>query len=224
MKTAKIAEIFDSVQGEGIYAGVRQVFVRFFGCNLKCAFCDTPLETYLEKTPGAVKEEILKYNNFHSISLTGGEPLCQADFLKDLLQDMRALRCKIYLETNGTLPLELRKIIDDVDIIAMDIKLPSSTQGVSLWAEHEDFLKTALEKEVFVKMVVTSETEPGDILRARTIIRKANPCIPVILQPNWPDGCMTLLDKMVSFKRELVLYGIHDVRILPQAHKVVGIK
>jgi organic radical activating enzyme len=224
MKTAKIADIFDSVQGEGVYAGVRQVFVRFFGCNLKCAFCDTPLEAFFEKTPGEVRDEILKYNSFHSISLTGGEPLCQADFLKDLLPDIRALRHKVYLETNGTLPRELQKIIDDVDIIAMDIKLPSSTQGVPLWEEHEDFLKTALKKEVFVKMVVTAETQDNDILRARTIIRKTNPCIPVVLQPNWPDGCMALLDKMMSFKRELVLYGIHDVRILPQAHKVAGIK
>ncbi|MFH0940382.1 MAG: 7-carboxy-7-deazaguanine synthase QueE [Candidatus Omnitrophota bacterium] len=224
MKTAKIAEIFDSVQGEGIYAGVRQVFVRFFGCNLKCAFCDTPLDAFLEKTPDEVQNEILKYGNFHTISLTGGEPLCQADFLKDLLPGIRALGHKIYLETNGTLPQELEKIIDDVDIIAMDIKLPSSTKGVPLWAEHEDFLKAALKKEVFVKMVVTSETEPEDILRARTIIRKANSRIPVILQPNWSDGCTTLLDKMLSFKREFILYGIHDVRILPQAHKAAGIK
>ena len=156
--------------------------------------------------------------------MTGGEPLCQADFLRDLLPDIRALGHKIYLETNGTLPQELEKIIDDIDIIAMDIKLPSSTRGVPLWAEHEDFLKVALKKEVFVKMVVTAETEPEDILRARTIIRKANPRIPVILQPNWPDGCTTLLDKMLSFKREFVLYGIHDVMILPQAHKAAGIK
>jgi len=224
MKTAKIVEIFDSVQGEGIYAGVRQVFVRFFGCNLKCVFCDTPLEAFQEKTPDEVQDEILKYGDFHSVSLTGGEPLCQADFLKVLLPDICALRHKVYLETNGTLPQELQKIIDDVDIIAMDIKLPSSTQGVSFWAEHEDFLKAALKKEVFVKMVVTAETEPGDILMARTLIRKANPCISVILQPSWSDNCTTLSDKMLSFKREFVLYGIHDVRILPQAHKVAGIK
>ena len=224
MITAKIAEIFDSVQGEGIYTGIRQVFVRFFGCNLKCAFCDTPLESCSERTQSEVINEISKYGNFHSVSLTGGEPLCQADFLKDLLPDIRSLQHKVYLETNGTLPNELQKIIDDVDIIAMDIKLPSSTRGASLWQEHEDFLKTALKKEVFVKIVITSETDPGDIFRARTIIRKLDPCVPVILQPNWSDGCMTLLDKMMSFKRDLVLYGIHDVRILPQAHKVAGIK
>ena len=261
MKTAKIAEIFDSVQGEGIYSGVRQVFIRFFGCNLNCAFCDTPLEAYSEKTQGEVQDEILKYSDFHtprpqnraiygadgnwplghraltaqgtqgfspgglhSVSLTGGEPLCQADFLKDLLPDLRASRCKIYLETNGTLPQELQKIIDDVDIIAMDIKLPSSTQGVSLWAEHEDFLKVALKKEVFVKMVITPETDHGDIVQARAIIKNTDPCIPVVLQPSWPDNCAKLSEKMVSFERELVSSGIRDVRILPQAHKVAGIK
>ena len=224
MKIAKIAEIFDSVQGEGIYAGVRQVFVRFFGCNLKCSFCDTPLAAYFEKTPDELCSEISKYSNFHSISLTGGEPLCQADFLKDLLPRTRALQHKIYLETNGALPQELQKIIDGVDIIAMDMKLPSSTRGSSQWPQHEGFLKVALKKGVFIKMVITKETELEDIFRARAIIRKANPCISVVLQPDWHDGCATLLDKMVSFKRELVLYGIHDVRILPQAHKVAGIK
>ena len=224
MKTAKIAEIFDSVQGEGIYSGVRQVFIRFFGCNLNCAFCDTPLEVYSEKTQGEVQDDVLKYSDFHYVSLTGGEPLCQADFLKDLLPDLRASRCKIYLETNGTLPQELQKIIDDVDIIAMDIKLPSSTQGVSLWAEHEDFLKVALKKEVFVKMVITPETDHGDIVQARAIIKNTDPCIPVVLQPSWPDNCAKLSEKMVSFERELVSSGIRDVRILPQAHKVAGIK
>lgn len=224
MKTAKIAEIFDSIQGEGIYSGIKQVFVRFFGCNLKCAFCDTPLEAFQEKTPDEVRGEILKYSNFHSVSLTGGEPLCQADFLKDLLPGIRALGHKVYLETNGTLPRELQKIIDDIDIIAMDIKLPSSTKGCALWPEHEDFLKAALKKEVFVKMVVTSETEIADIFRARAIIREADPCIPVILQPNWTDGCATLSDKMIFFKKEIISHGIRDVRILPQAHKAAGIK
>ncbi|MCM8763078.1 MAG: 7-carboxy-7-deazaguanine synthase QueE, partial [Candidatus Omnitrophica bacterium] len=76
---AKIAEIFKSIQGEGIYQGREQVFVRFYGCNLKCQFCDTPLTHYEELRP----EELLNRINifgvdYHSLSLTGGEPLLQS--------------------------------------------------------------------------------------------------------------------------------------------------
>ena len=43
-KTAKIAEIFDSIQGEGPYIGYRQLFIRFCGCNLLCDYCDTEFD------------------------------------------------------------------------------------------------------------------------------------------------------------------------------------
>ena len=84
---AKIAEVFDSVQGEGIYLGERQLFVRFFGCNLSCDYCDTRPDRYLEYEPHELFDEIKLYgNNFHSICFTGGEPLLQKDFLKVVLQ------------------------------------------------------------------------------------------------------------------------------------------
>ncbi len=224
MNTAKIAEIFESIQGEGIYLGQRQVFVRFFGCNLKCRFCDTPLEHFQEYDVEALKNEVLKYEGYHSLSLTGGEPLLQADFLKRFLDGMNGFRPKVYLETNGTLVSGLGKILEHIDIISMDFKLPSACACEPLWPLHEDFLKMASKKEVFVKMVVTQKTEEDDILSARSIIRKVKPDVPVVLQPDWSEAGPSLLEKLLSFKRDLVLYGIRDVRILPQAHKLIGIK
>ena len=50
MKKARIADIFSSVQGEGIYAGEPQVFVRFYGCKYNCRFCDTHLSAYNKYT------------------------------------------------------------------------------------------------------------------------------------------------------------------------------
>ncbi|MFH0877376.1 MAG: 7-carboxy-7-deazaguanine synthase QueE, partial [Candidatus Omnitrophota bacterium] len=150
---AKIAEIFESVQGEGIYAGEKQVFVRFFGCNLTCGFCDTPLTTFKEYSVAELKEEIATFTGYYALSLTGGEPLLQADFLKDFLGQIRGLDAKIYLETNGTLAGELSKIVDLVDIIAMDFKLPSFC-GQEYWVEHEEFLKSVKAKDVFVKVCV----------------------------------------------------------------------
>jgi 7-carboxy-7-deazaguanine synthase len=223
MMKAKISEIFESIQGEGIYLGERQVFVRFFGCNLQCSFCDTSLADFKEYGVDDLKSEILKFKGFQTVSLTGGEPLCQAEFLETFLASCAGSSLRFYLETNGTLPSELKRIVDRVDIIAMDFKLTSSTGGREYWKEHELFLKTAIKKDVFVKMVITQNTTGQDILASADIISRTRPDISVVLQPDglqWSE----LLEKMTFFKDILVCRGMHDVKMVPQAHKLVGIK
>ena len=87
MIKGKIAEVFDSIQGEGLYLGEKQIFVRFFNCNLSCTYCDTKLNRFMEYEPKELFEEIKLYRDkYHSISFTGGEPLLYADFLKDILR------------------------------------------------------------------------------------------------------------------------------------------
>ena len=87
MKT-KINEIFSSIQGEGPVVGYKQLFIRFCGCNLKCSYCDTDFSDGKEFTPQELYTKITtEYNleTFHSISLTGGEPLLSAEFLQEFL-------------------------------------------------------------------------------------------------------------------------------------------
>ena len=134
MLEAKIAEVFESVQGEGVYTGVRQVFVRFFGCNLSCSYCDTRLMTFREYSVAGLMGALAAFRDYHSLSLTGGEPLCQASFLQVFLGRFKRVDNLVYLETNGTLVHELAKVLDLVDIVAMDMKLPSSGGGASLSA------------------------------------------------------------------------------------------
>lgn len=137
---ARISEIFHSLQGEGKYTGVPQVFVRFFGCNLRCRWCDTPqaldgpLARFQESSVGEVLNEIqgLWKEDCHSVSVTGGEPLVQADFLKELLPQFKARGQRVYLETNGVLVEELAGVIDHVDIVSMDFKLPNSARAPAL--------------------------------------------------------------------------------------------
>ena len=149
---ARIAEVFDSVQGEGIYLGEKQLFVRFFGCNLSCKFCDTKLHRFLEYEPDELLEEIKLYGNgFHSISLTGGEPLLQNDFLKEIVRMTRDHGYRNYLETNGTLHSELKGIIDYLDIVAMDVKLPSSTAWASFGGCIISFWRLPLKKKFLSK-------------------------------------------------------------------------
>src|SRR5574344_1039856 len=116
VKCAKINEIFSSLQGEGLFVGTKQLFIRFCGCNLNCNYCDTT-EVEVENFDFSLQElkcYIVHFNlaTLHSISLTGGEPLLWCDFLSEFLP---LCDNKIYLETNSTLPKNLDKIRDFID-------------------------------------------------------------------------------------------------------------
>jgi len=104
MSTYKVHEIFYSLQGEGHWMGTPMIFVRFFGCNLTCKWCDTPQVNYREMTAREIHEEVDSLNPSAPICFTGGEPLLQLDEV--LINEFRGQRF-IHLETNGTLPLTL---------------------------------------------------------------------------------------------------------------------
>jgi len=216
--TSTISEIFSSLQGEGLLLGERQVFVRFAGCNLHCAYCDTlasgtpPLLARVERTPGAQDWEEMPSDMtpaqvadlvrrllrpqpglHHSVSLTGGEPLLHAPFLAELLPLLGDLGVRSYLETNGTLADELAQVIAHLDFISADIKLPSATKQSPLWGMHERFLITMAAHEDptrldFLKTVITADTIPEEIERASRLIAGINPNLPLILQPVTPTG------------------------------------
>ena len=227
---AKIAEIFQSIQGEGQYVGVKQVFVRFYGCNIRCEWCDTP--NAIGDTPGHFQEYTLDelwrkisdlWSNCHSISLTGGEPLMQKDFIKELLPRLKTAWVTSYLETNGTGPEDLADIIEDIDIIAMDIKLPSSTKCRPFWREHKEFLKIAHQKEVFTKTVISSDTEREDVLRSIDLVADIDPGITYILQPNYFEQQNNVVQKCLEYQKDCS-NRLKNVRIIPQMHKVLNLR
>lgn len=221
MMKAKIVEIFKSIQGEGIYQGLKQVFVRFFGCNLDCAFCDTKLNSYQKMTLDEVLGEILSYKNYHSVSLTGGEPLLQIDFLKELVKYLKKEDRIIYLETNGTLFDNLKEIIERVDIVAMDFKLPSSTGIRSFWNEHKQFLKIASGAKVFIKAVIGKTTRRDDLLKAIKMLIRLKHNLPFVLQPQNPFEDL-LENKLEHFKAVCKDYNI-NVKVMFQLHKKLGV-
>ncbi len=224
MKKAKIIEIFSSIQGEGLYVGEEQLFVRFYGCNLNCSFCDESKKSYFsEYTETDLIQKIITEARGKTISLTGGEPLLQADFLKEILPTLKENTLKIYLETNGTLKDNLLKVLEYVDIISMDLKLPSSTGLRSYWKEHSDFLKEAIKKEVFVKSVVTPSTNLSDIEEAIALVKNIDKNIPFIIQPVSYNNSIEKVDLLPTFfdraKKDL---GV--VKIIPQVHKILGVR
>lgn len=245
---AQVSEVFLSIQGEGLYVGERQVFIRLSGCNLSCVYCDSPealvisKQFKVEKTPGkrdfvlhdnpAPLDQLLSFVDelnspkgiIHSVSLTGGEPLLQVDFLKVLIPELKGRGLKIYLETNGVLPKHLEEIIEEVDIVAFDVKIPSATGLSSYLEDHKKALKVAAKKEVFVKIVFVKETSPKEIDEACEMIAEIDPDIPLILQPVTPHGP---IKHRPTAESALALQAIARrrlkfVRVIPQMHRVMG--
>jgi len=229
---AEIVDIFSSVQGEGIFLGARQIFVRFKRCNLACVFCDEPREHASRLySPTELIEEIRSLEKgksaHHSVSLTGGEPLLYTDFLKAFLPLLKKEGMKSYLETNGTLPQELGEVIDLVDIVAMDIKLPSSTLERPFWERHGEFLKIASKKKVFVKAIVTPETTKEDIEKTIDVVNSVGKHISLILQPATPMKASDKAvprDRLLEFMEIGIRNHLENIRVIPQLHKLIGVK
>ena len=244
MSKANVIEIFSSVQGEGKYLGCRQIFIRFAGCNLNCAYCDTnfsradfcKVETFAGsmifrgvKNPldaAQVAEVIKKFSGevpTHSVSFTGGEPLLYWQFIGEVASAIKNLGMKIFLETNGTLYKEFEKISDAVDIVSMDIKLPSVV-GENLLKIHEKFLLAAQAKDLYVKIVVADETTQEEFLSAVDLISQVDAEILLILQPVTPVKGVSAAsaEKILSFQAA-ALRKIKNVRVIPQTHKFINL-
>jgi organic radical activating enzyme len=233
---ADLVEVFYGIQGEGIFVGVPQLFIRFARCNLNCRYCDTKEALKVPKTckvemrgelknPVSISQLLGVIEGFsspyHSISITGGEPLLQADFILLFLKALKAPSQSIYLETNGTVPGGLRKVIDHVGIIAMDMKLPSVSGEDRLWGLHREFLSLASHKEVFVKLVVTKGTDLDEVGKALSIIKEIDSSIPLVIQPAI-DESPSLQELFTYYKIGVSL--LKDVRVIPQVHRLSGWK
>ncbi|OAT81350.1 7-carboxy-7-deazaguanine synthase QueE [Desulfotomaculum copahuensis] len=237
-----VTEIFSSIQGEGIFTGCRQIFIRFWGCNLNCRYCDTrtgkaPVHCRIETEPGtgnfcllpnpltaaevALRAGELNPSGHQTISLTGGEPLLHTSFLSRLIPLLPPARQGIYLETNGTLPEELARIIDGIDIIAMDIKLPGTAGITPCWREHEAFLALALakKKKVMVKIIIADYSADREIEQAVELLSRYKD-IPVVLQPvSSSRGIPQLAPGRALAIQARALEKLIDVRVIPQTHK-----
>lgn len=245
--TLAIKEIFSSIQGEGMLSGCRQIFVRLTDCNLECTYCDTNhtrsgvchVETYpgsstlLDRDQQFTIQQLSNVvadwkrqlpHTHHSISLTGGEPLLYSDILVEWLPELRKL-FPVHLETNGTMPQALATIVDLLDFISMDMKLPS-TSGCTenLWELHHLFLNVAQRTNVSVKVVVGDETSENEIAMVCDSISDINSNVPLFLQPvTLVDGTVAISRSHLFHLQELASLRLPYVRVVPQMHKLLGV-
>jgi len=225
MWRAPLVEIFNSYQGEGIYLGQPMTFVRLAGCNLSCDYCDTgyarDARRYLWISGPELLRELRKHPIHQIVSFTGGEPLLYPDFLVGVFTALKRLKKKIYLETNGTQPESFRKVKRHLDIVAMDLKLPSAT-GQSFFKTAEEFLRLALPKKIFVKIVLTPQTEFSEIKKSVQIIRRVSRQIPLCFTPATSGNKFfddwSKLNRLVNYAGRFLA----DVRLIPQVHKLIG--
>jgi len=188
----RIAEIFFSIQGEGLLTGVPSVFVRTSGCNLRCSWCDTK---YASWTPeggdmgaGAIVAEVMRHPARHVV-LTGGEPMIAKD-IHALAGELRAAGKHITIETAGTIAPD--GIACDLASLSPKLANSTPTKGIeSAWRERHERLR--LQPEVIrqwiescpfqIKFVVRAE---ADLPEIETLLRDIGSTVPpdrILLMP-----------------------------------------
>lgn len=219
-----VKEFFVSIQGEGPFVGYKQLFIRFCRCNLKCKYCDTDF-----LVAGGAKEysaqelfdavSALDLTGLHSISLTGGEPLLETEFLKDFLPLARGIG-RIYLETNATLPKQFEEVKEFIDIVSADIKLESAA-GVKA-CRHDEFFAACAGKDLFAKIVFDSSITDEEISTTAELAKKYG--LELVLSPMMLGNKMSVTSEFISAVLDKYLKHYDRVRVIPQVHKFIGVE
>ncbi|MGI8959855.1 MAG: 7-carboxy-7-deazaguanine synthase QueE [Bryobacteraceae bacterium] len=171
----KIAEIFYSIQGEGVLVGVPSVFIRTSGCNLRCTWCDTPYTSWNPEGEDVSIEQIADtVAGFHAnhVVITGGEPMIAPEMVR-LTHILRGASCHITIETAGTIDAPVA-----CDLMSISPKLSNSVpfdRDGGRWAAQHDrlryqpaVLKRLIREYLYqLKFVVTSAGDLDEISRIR---------------------------------------------------------
>ncbi len=226
MNKTYVKEFFVSIQGEGPYVGYKQLFIRFCKCNLTCKYCDTEFLASTGAKEYSAQElfeavRALDLTGVHSISLTGGEPLLDTEFLKEFLPLVRPL-AKIYLETNATLPAQLGEIKALVDIVSADIKLESSTGIKGLNDRHDEFFAACAGKDAYAKIVFDGAITDDEIKTTSELAKKHG--LEIVLSPMMLGHKMSVGSEFVTNVHNKYLTHYDRVRVIPQVHKFIGLE
>jgi organic radical activating enzyme len=160
----KICQIFESIQGEGKFAGTPMLFIRTSGCNRNCKWCDTKYHKVGKNITIENLAKIIKKSKLNYVCFTGGEPLL---WKKQLLELGRMELNKIYhIETNGDLikPEDIgygNAMISYIACSPKDKKTASRFKKLFLKANPERY---------DIKVVTDLRTEGKDMLKYATML------------------------------------------------------
>jgi 7-carboxy-7-deazaguanine synthase len=201
----KINEFFYSIQGEGKWLGLPNIFIRTTGCNLRCSFCDTTYayESGEEMSIGEIINRIQKYCCKY-VCITGGEPLLHEDIMK-LVDILMKKKYEICLETNGSIDIE--KLVGKSSLfISLDIKCPSSNMHEKMNFNNV-FLLTSDDQ---LKFIIQNK---DDYEYAKKIIKKYKPQSAIFFQPVWGFDLKDIY--------QWILNDNLDVKLGFQFHKII---
>lgn len=208
----KVHEIFDSIQGEGSYQGRQMTFIRLFGCNRACKFCDQSQGEFVEMEEEQIVAKVTREN----VCITGGEPLTQDIYnLSNLLYDTGK---RVHLETNGDFDT-LRKWGYDANGMRKYFRCGVHHVACSPKVKHPDQLKLDPCWIDDLKLLVNIDSVLLDFLPWSEFGEKYQ--INLFLQPendklqiNWANFKYTLR----------LLEKLPDFDLSPQLHKLVNFK
>ena len=193
---ANLVEVFSSIQGEGLHVGASTLFVRFGGCDLRCAWCDSPhtwrpaercrlevargsgrfreVDSPLEISQAVEAIEALDPAAHCFVSFTGGEPLLQAPALEAMAQGLSDRAPRVYLETHGLAVAAMERVAERMDVVAMDWKLQSDVRVAStaagtspdFGATHAHFLRAARRASEVMVKIVVTPRSREEEIRA----------------------------------------------------------
>jgi 7-carboxy-7-deazaguanine synthase len=212
METVRVSEMFTSIQGESTYAGWTCFFVRLAGCNLHCAYCDTPQAREATGNETAVSEIVDRAAAARAamVEITGGEPLVQEGFPALARALLAGAGKTVLVETNGSRDLSL---IPDGAIAIVDIKTPGSGEADSFDAANLDRLRPYDE----IKFVLCDRPDYEWAARRVRERELTHRCRAVHFSPAW--GALD--------PRELAGWMIEDgldVRLQVQLHRTLGMR
>jgi organic radical activating enzyme len=159
------------------------------------------------------------------IAITGGEPMVQGAFLAAWLAARPPAR-PCLLETNAMLTASLAAVLPGISVVSADVKLPSSTGEQQFWDSHRAFLEACRGTETYVKMPIDAGTDPGEVTRAAALVAAAVPGAILYVQPV-SDPATNLWSVDMKYLGELAALAsawVADTRVLPQIHKLVGVR
>jgi len=221
----KVSEIFYSISGEGIHAGIPTVFIRLTGCNLRCVYCDSryAFEDGEELTLEQVKKRVYDFEpSPRRLLITGGEPLFQSDAAFLLVLHLQTAMRLVEIETNGS--IDPPTWFSHVDSWSVDVKCPSS--GSKAYGSFKPVWLKKLRRQDQLKFVVGAE-EDLDFVRGfmnRTRLRPhilVSPIMNVSIDLSkagvpdeiWYD--VRWLQRVAEFCKE------QNVRMSLQLHKII---
>ncbi len=230
----RINEVFSSIQGEGRLIGRRQIFIRFAGCNLNCNYCDTPQSRDPLSGDRFSADKLFEVVNglitpdFHSVSLTGGEPLLHAEFIRSFI---KKYPFDYLLETNGSLPMELSKIARLIKYASLDIKLPehnSTPNWDDLFCHELESINILIDHAVstYCKMVILPSTTLETVGFITSKIKKEvsdTTSINMVIQPAGPLNYWINKNTKLFRISERVGRDL-DVLVIPQVHRFLGMR